>query len=300
MDPDFDVRIADWLEDDPDHAPGPVLPTVVAAFPLITQRRPSRLPWRNLNMIRFALVGAAAAAIGVLLVGGAMFMFGRPNDSVGVPPPTPSAEPRATPSQTPSSTATAVPVKRLPSDGPLGAGRYAMRMTDAPVDVEFTVGNGWTSGGWYINTDTSSIGFWTVPNVYTDACDIATLPDAAIGPTVDDLVSALDGQRNTDMSSPVDVVVDGHTGVRVDLSPTKRTPDPCEFLTLWTDPNGEPGRAIDLSESGSQVQPVWILDVDGERVVIVAWSFTVDGAAADFSRRGHGQHDPDETLMLIG
>ena len=80
MDPDFDVRIADWLEDDPDRAPGPVLPTVVAAFPLITQRRPSRLPWRNVNMTRFALVGAAAAAIGVLLVGGTLFMLGGPTN----------------------------------------------------------------------------------------------------------------------------------------------------------------------------------------------------------------------------
>ena len=45
-DPDFEPRVADWLEADPDHAPAPVLSTVLAAFPSIPQRRASRVPWR--------------------------------------------------------------------------------------------------------------------------------------------------------------------------------------------------------------------------------------------------------------
>ena len=35
IDPDFEPRIADWLEADPDIAPAPVLSTVLAAFPSI-------------------------------------------------------------------------------------------------------------------------------------------------------------------------------------------------------------------------------------------------------------------------
>ena len=55
MDPDFEPRVADWLEADPDLAPPEVLATVRAAFPSIPQRRASRLPWRFQTMNRFAL-----------------------------------------------------------------------------------------------------------------------------------------------------------------------------------------------------------------------------------------------------
>ena len=37
---DFDQRIADWLEDDPNLAPLQAIETVLAAYPSIPQRRP--------------------------------------------------------------------------------------------------------------------------------------------------------------------------------------------------------------------------------------------------------------------
>ena len=43
-DRDFDPRIADWLEADPDHAPPDVMRTVESAIPSIPQRRVLRLP----------------------------------------------------------------------------------------------------------------------------------------------------------------------------------------------------------------------------------------------------------------
>ena len=42
LDPTFDQRLADWLEDDPSTAPREVLGTVLAAFPSIDQRRATR------------------------------------------------------------------------------------------------------------------------------------------------------------------------------------------------------------------------------------------------------------------
>ena len=66
MDPDFEPRVADWLEADPDLAPPEVLATVRAAFPSIPQRRASRLPRRFQTMNRFALLGAAAAIVAVV------------------------------------------------------------------------------------------------------------------------------------------------------------------------------------------------------------------------------------------
>ena len=271
---DVERLIADWfVEEAVLRAPDRILEDAGRVVDRTKQRRRGAA-WREYFMSAPLRV-AAAAAIGVLLVGGALFMFGRPNESSVGPPPAATPTPSPTPSPTP------VPVKGLPGSGPLNPGRYVMAMADAPVDVEFTIGPGWTSGGWYINTDTSSIGLWTVPNVFTDAC-VDTLPDPAVGPTVDDLVTALDEQANTDMSTPIDVVVDGHPGVRVDLSPSDNlSSGACAYLTLWSRPDGTPGRAIDLNEPGSKIQPVWILDVDGERVVIVAWSSTAEDATAD-------------------
>ena len=147
-------------------------------------------------------------------------------------------------------------------------------MPDAPVDAEFTIDTVWDSGGWWIGTATSSISFWTVENVYRDACDTASLPDPPIGPTVDDLVAALDAQANTDMSAPVDVVVDGHHGVRVELTPSDGLPGSCQNpMWLFNRPNtrslrevpDDKGRGLDREGIG-EGRPAWILDVDGERV----------------------------------
>ncbi len=101
--PDFEPRVADWLEDDPDHAPAAVLATVVAAFPSIPQRRASRVPWRYPPMSRFALIGAAAATIVVVGIGGVMLASRPSGPDVGAgpivsPAPSPSPTPGASPS----------------------------------------------------------------------------------------------------------------------------------------------------------------------------------------------------------
>jgi hypothetical protein len=88
-DPTFDQRLADWLEDDPNHAPSAVLDTVVAAFPSIEQRRRSRLPWRYPLMNR-SLIPLTAA---VILVAGALFIALRPASQIGpAPSPSPTIE----------------------------------------------------------------------------------------------------------------------------------------------------------------------------------------------------------------
>ena len=70
---DFDQRIADWLEDDPNLAPRQVIETVLAAYPSIPQRR--RAPWRFPTMtLTFRL--ATAAVIGALVLGGAFLLTG--------------------------------------------------------------------------------------------------------------------------------------------------------------------------------------------------------------------------------
>lgn len=65
-DPDFDPRIADWLEGDPDMAPPELARTVDVALPSIAQRQALRLPWRILPMHRLALVGATLVTVAVI------------------------------------------------------------------------------------------------------------------------------------------------------------------------------------------------------------------------------------------
>ena len=84
LDPGFDPRIADWLEDDPDRAPDAVLQTVLAAIPSIPQRRVVRVPWRFPPMTLAARLGAAAIAIVIVAVGGVMILQPRA-PSVGNP-----------------------------------------------------------------------------------------------------------------------------------------------------------------------------------------------------------------------
>ena len=110
-DPLFDQRIADWLEDDPVQAPGQVLEIVLAALPSIPHRRGFRAPWRFTSMptsIRWSI--AAAAAIGVLVVGGALYLNRPSQPAIGGPSLTPieSASPSSTvvPARMPSWTAT--------------------------------------------------------------------------------------------------------------------------------------------------------------------------------------------------
>ena len=87
LDPAFDPRIADWLETDPDRAPGEILDTVLAALPSVPQRRAYRGSWRFPEMFTPSRV-ALAAVIGVLLVGGAFLASNRRSDqpSVGATP----------------------------------------------------------------------------------------------------------------------------------------------------------------------------------------------------------------------
>lgn len=98
-DPDFDPRIADWLQADPIAAPGLVLELVLASFPTMPQRRARRLRRRLWTRNRFAFLAIGLAAIGIIAVVGAALLTSR-QPSVGPPapvvsPPGPSATPSA-------------------------------------------------------------------------------------------------------------------------------------------------------------------------------------------------------------
>ena len=263
-DSDFDALLAEWLEDDPNvSSAAPVEGAVDFA-----RTHPRHRDWlaflrrdamsTTTTGLRTVGIAVAVAAILVIAIGGAVLIGSTPE-----PTPTPQ------PSATAIPTATPVAAQQLPAGGEVAAGQYTVGVPGGPVVVSLTIGDdNWTSGGWYIMNPpdfTRQVSFWTVGNVYADLCDSASLPAVATGPTVDDLVTALDAQAGSRMSPAVDVVVGGHSGKRVTMKP-RRSACSGDPSPMWVDPSGEPGRGL---EPGSR-DTIWILDVEGERIVIVA------------------------------
>ena len=120
--PEFDQRVADWLEADPSAAPADVLSTVVAALPSIPQARRGLLaPRRFTQMTNVMRAAAAVAIVGIVGVGvlGLIVRAPSPGGS-GSPAPTPTAGPTATvtPTATVAPTSTVAPSPSL-SMGPI-------------------------------------------------------------------------------------------------------------------------------------------------------------------------------------
>ena len=95
------------------------------------------------------------------------------------------------------------------------------------------------------------------------------VPRIQPGPTVDGLASALAAVPLRNATTPVDVTVDGYTGKYLEWS----VPDAIDFATC----DKEDGEARFQSWTGrwqqgpGQVDRLWILDIDGARLVMDAW-----------------------------
>ncbi len=109
--------------------------------------------------------------------------------------------------------------------------------------------------------------FWTIEKVPNDFCRGGGFPGAFSnpGPTVADLATALAAQPRLGGTDPVPVSIGGYEGLYVELTkPAAR----CEGSVLWF-ASRITHRAYDeqFADPGD-VARVWILDVDGDRVVI--------------------------------
>jgi hypothetical protein len=90
-DRDFDRIASAWLDLMPDEAPDRVIDAVLQAVETTPQvRRPIARPWRSTPMTRFALI-AAAAALGIAMLGGALYVGGLGDTPPPVPTPVPAA-----------------------------------------------------------------------------------------------------------------------------------------------------------------------------------------------------------------
>ena len=274
-DRDLNRIVRSWLDEGATSLPDRVLDAVLDQVPATPQRRPSwlarRTPTMN-NTVRFAL--AAATVVAVALIGYQLLI----GPNVGGPGPAPSLTPAA------SSEPTASAIPALNGQAPLDPGQYRVTGTGLPIGITVTVPEGWgASGNWVLIGPNGNdlpngmaIRFYAVQNLYLDpyAPDNGTL-DPRVGPSVDDLVSAILNHADWTGAEASDVVVDGYSGqvVRFTLPPEVGTPGHEDFY-FFIDPGGTPGAGSGIwgFEPG-QVFDFYIVDVNGQRLVFDVWHY---------------------------
>lgn len=256
--------VRSWLRTDEHESADRVLGAVLDQLDTTPQRRAWWLAWRLPEMnhaLRIALASAAVvavAAIGISLFRGVN--VGGP-DLTG-PTPSPTPEPAVL------------------SDGPLEAGSYSVvpfTLPGGPITFTLTVPSGWEAdaprglwpAGGTEGPDGAAMAFLQVEGLYADPCTgNSGEPDVAVGPSVDDLVTALGSQPTYESTEATDVIVDGYLGKRLNL----QLPSDVDFATcddgqFWVWDAGPYAQG-----PGNRWQ-VTILDIDGTRVVLLAEDF---------------------------
>ena len=240
--------------------PDAVRDAVRAELPTTKQIGPLSGLMRNLNMTmnvpRAARYGLVAAAVVAAVLLGAT-LIGRGPDVGG--------EPESTPIPTTS------PMPARLSGTELEPGTYRLTVLGT-VDATITVPDGWANLdgiGVTKNSDEPSrtaVVFWgndlEVSQVYADPCQwLDGYVDPPVGPTVDDLATALANQPQRGESLPTEVSIDGYRGKMIELSvPSDIDFADCDrgLFRSWT------GR---YHQGPGQVDRIYIIDVDGQRLV---------------------------------
>ena len=115
-------------------------------------------------------------------------------------------------------------------------------------------------------------------NAYADPCQTADGPmSPAMGPSVDDLVDALTDAVGFRAGPVTDVTIDGFHGMQFDLT-NDIDIDGCSgkpWLHQWTYDASTSGEPVirDSEDLSGSYQHIAVLDVDGTRVVVWAWTF---------------------------
>ena len=277
MTSDRDVNriVRSWLEAGSTALPDGVLDAVLDQLPSTPQRR--RWPAWRFHSMHLPIRTAMAAAVVVAAVVGVSALRGQAPPIAASPTPSPTTTARPSPSLDPQSG-----LPWLPNNAPLNAGTYRVPVPQ-PLIVSVTVPDGWNAfEDWaLVGPDGHALpagvglAFWDVANLTIDPRNEgAGLLDPQLGPTVDDLATALVAQpAYADVAGPTDVVVDGYPGKRVELAvPADLEMTDCtgesDFVS-WFDRAAH----VRCHQGPGQVDHVLIVDVDGHRLVIDAMFF---------------------------
>jgi len=238
-------------------------------------------------VVVFAIAGCATGQ-GVT-TGATSSATAAPTPTTSPPGPTPSPSKSPSPSPSPAG---------IP-DGPLAAGTYTTQpfvgsgglcigqagcieagAEDDSIRITFTLPDGWTGFG---GTVLPSVESYSPPGgagllfmrggwLYSELCG-GPGPDIPTGTTVDEFVTALVDHPDLDVTSPVEVTLAGYSGKYLELrAPANTTtdelgPDPggCNYYFVW-----EPGI---YAQGPNALWRIWVIDVDGVRVVVRSDSF---------------------------
>ena len=276
------------------------------------------------NALKLAIAAVAVvvvALVGINLLPRSEGVGGSGNSAS--PGPSPTASPSASLSRSPS------PSPVLFPNGPLPAGSHTIQpfvgsgwlclgqagctesAEDDSIRITVTVPDGWS--GFEISVAPSVESFsppgganllfmrggWlhTVWQVCGGSGpDIPTGPNISTGTTVDEFVTALVDHPDLDVTSPVDVTLAGYSGKYLEL----QAPDniaanqdspaegECAYYFVW-----EPG----IYAQGPNAQwRIWVLDVDGVRVVVRGDSFPGTSPQSPSPTPVNRGLDPDRAL----
>ena len=176
--------------------------------------------------------------------------------------------------------------------------------------MTFTAPDDWVvDEGFMAYADDLGVGviFDGIANIYAEGCQWVLL-DPPVGPTVDDLVAAWANLPDFAATAAVDVTVDGYAGKQFELTVPAYNRADCKtkegFLgvyALWDTPgmSSEDAPGYFMWSYNLHLQ-IWVLDVDGTRLVIGA-NTRLGHIAAEPSRprRGRGLH-PDRLNLTAG
>jgi hypothetical protein len=255
--------VRSWLQADEYESADRVLDAVLDQLDTTPQRRAGWLGRRLSHMNNTAKIAMVAAAVVAVALLGIRFLL--PDQNIG-PPPTPTQSPIALPVSTDADAGTTYFINTA-----WGPGTPRLILT-VPADGWSTIGDD-NLGKDAIDDPNDfhdiAITPWNVTNLFADPCRRITEGqlDPPVGPTVDDLATALRNQAGENAAAPTDVTVGGYSGKRVELSqPAGLDIATCESgaFTRWT----ESGTFGGHNYGNGQRNVVYILDVDGLRAVI--------------------------------
>jgi hypothetical protein len=175
-------------------------------------------------------------------------------------------------------------------DRNLAAGCWAIQARGLPASplaeldlpAGFTGNDAWVWANADKEDEWGAITLVSVGPVYPDPCARAGNP-SKVGPSVEDFARALAAQKVVTTTTPIPVSLDGHEGVYLEVSVPagfRLSSCPGEELILWE--AGEESPGLDASF----VSRYWVLDVDGQRVVLVVNTkpHATDATVARFTR----------------
>jgi hypothetical protein len=237
-------------------------------------------------------VAIGAVAVIAIVLGGVFLLRPGPSDNGvgGAPSATPSPTAAPTPTPAPSATPLASPTPGPLSAGggpaPVAAGTYSA-FDPFPVHMTMTIPDGWSGniGGPYAvflqrTSGPGQVNFTIFDDVFADPCDhtkgfLSPRP----GSSVAELTAALAKMPSVQPTKPVNASIGGRSAMQLTLTapPTSATckPDAGQgMFPAWELPLG----AV-LGLGTGQQDRVWIMEVDGKRVVIDAQEPVVQDAA---------------------